>query len=125
MEHGDTVRLPNLLIAGVAYGGTSSLFTYLAAHPDICASRVKETHFFYPIMAGGSLPAVQEYARHFPHCDKQRYVMEAGPGYLYGSGELARLIHDLLGEVRLLFILRDPVSMLYSYFKYHNKILTF
>lgn len=117
------MRLPNLLIAGVAHSGTSSLFSYLSAHPDICTSTVKETHYFYPIMAGGTLPPVQEYKRHFLHCGGQPHVLEAGPGYLYGGGELARIISKMLGSVKLIFILREPVSMLYAYFKYNNKIM--
>ncbi|OQX17847.1 MAG: hypothetical protein BWK76_09325 [Desulfobulbaceae bacterium A2] len=111
------------MIAGVSHGGTTSLFTYLAAHPEICSSKIKETHYFYPIMAGTSLPPLHEYQKYFRHCGNQRYVMEAGPGYLYGGRELALLIRKILGDVKLIFILREPVSMLYAYFKYNHKVM--
>lgn len=117
------MKLPNLLIAGVSHGGTTSLFTYLSSHPEICASKTKETHYFYPTMIGDNLPPIQEYQKFFLHCKNQRYIMEAGPGYLYGGGKLACLIKELLGEVKLIFILRDPIAKLYSNYKYKNKSL--
>ena len=45
-------RLPNLVIAGVPKAGTTSLFNYLAQHPDICPSDVKETRYFEPLRYG-------------------------------------------------------------------------
>src|SRR5688572_32259706 len=40
-----TTILPNLLIAGSAKCGTSSLHSYLAQHPEIFMSRKKEPRF--------------------------------------------------------------------------------
>lgn len=37
--------LPNLLVTGFYKCGTSSLFKYLGAHPDIQPTKVKETYF--------------------------------------------------------------------------------
>ena len=39
----------NLIVAGVSKCGSTSLFSYLAAHPDVCGSNVKETQFFMPL----------------------------------------------------------------------------
>jgi len=36
---------PNLVIAGAPKSGTSSLFFWLAAHPEVCGSQKKETYF--------------------------------------------------------------------------------
>jgi hypothetical protein len=41
-------KLPNLIIAGAQKAGTSSLFWYLAQHPQICASDRKELRYFTP-----------------------------------------------------------------------------
>ena len=42
-----------LIIAGASKAGTTSVFNYLANHPQICASVAKETRFFldldYPL----------------------------------------------------------------------------
>ncbi len=120
---GGVAKLPNLLIAGVTHGGTTSLFTYLSSHPEICASTIKETHYFSPILNDEVVAPVGEYQRFFRHHENEIYIMEAGPGYLFGGSKLTEQVKELLGDVRLLFILREPVSRLYSYFKYCNKAL--
>lgn len=38
--------LPNLVICGVPKAATSSLFGWIAAHPDALGTREKETYFF-------------------------------------------------------------------------------
>lgn len=38
--------LPNLVITGFPKCGTTSLFTWLADHPQVTGSTVKETNFF-------------------------------------------------------------------------------
>ena len=38
--------LPNVIIAGAPKCGTSSLYFWLSAHPEVKASMVKETFFF-------------------------------------------------------------------------------
>ncbi len=117
------MTLPNLLIAGVSHGGTTSLHTYLSSHPEICGSRIKETHYFYPIMIGEELTPIQEYAHFFSHHKGERYIMESGPGYLYGSMKIANVIKETLGTVKLIFLIRDPVTLIYSLFKYLNKTM--
>ena len=39
---------PNLVVAGAPKCGTSSLYFWLAAHPEVAASREKETFFWAP-----------------------------------------------------------------------------
>lgn len=74
-------------------------------------------------MIGEDLPPITEYQKYFLHYKSQRYIMEAGPGYLYGGEELARIFKETLGEIRLIFILRNPVDKLYSDFKWKSKTL--
>lgn len=40
-------RRPNLFIVGAPHAGTTSLFAYLSAHPDVFPARVKEPFFFF------------------------------------------------------------------------------
>src|SRR3954463_13629169 len=81
-------RLPNLVIAGVAKAGTTSLFNYLAQHPDICASDVKETRYFEPLRYGEVLPPIESYTAHFRHRQGERYALEATPTYFYGGRDV-------------------------------------
>lgn len=116
-------RLPNLIIAGLTHGATTSLFTYLSYHPDICGSTIKETHYFYPIISGDKLDPIDAYREYFKHCGEQKYIMEAGPAYIYGGIKLAQILKSELENIRLIFTLREPIDRLFSYFKYRNKVV--
>ncbi len=57
----DSTTLPNFLIIGAQKAGTTSLASYLAAHPDVIAPKWKEVHFFDLNYARG----VEWYRSHF------------------------------------------------------------
>lgn len=116
-------RNPNLIIAGVNKAGTTSVFTYLTRHPEICGSNVKETCYFLPLRYGEPLGPLSEYRRHFEHCGHVRYLLEATPGYYYGGADLAERIADTLGEVRVLLLFREPVDRLRSFFAFQKSML--
>jgi hypothetical protein len=118
------IILPNLIIAGVAKAGTTSLFTYLATHPDICPSKVKEVGYFGPLRWGNPLSlSLEEYSRYFAHCQGHRYVMEAFPGYFPGGKKVAEAIKQTLGDVTIILIFREPVSRLFSLFTFYKSRL--
>jgi Sulfotransferase family len=112
------MRLPNLIIAGVGKAGTTSLFSYLAQHPDICASRIKEANYFTPLRHGEELEPLETYAAHFSHCGRERYVMEATPVYFYGGRPLISALKNTLPDARVIVTLRDPSPRLWSYFRF-------
>lgn len=111
-------RLPNLIIAGVHKAGTTSLFVYLSKHPEICASHIKEIGFFMPLRDGQPLQAIEKYRSYFTHCDKERYVMEASPSYIYGREAIADAIQEYCGESRIIMILREPTDRLGSFYNH-------
>ena len=113
-------RLPNVIIAGTVKAGTTSLFTYLVQHSQICGSDVKETCFFQPLRYGGNCPPISEYRMHFSHCSTEKYIIESTPGYFEGGHILARGIKRTLGKPRVIIVLRDPVDRLYSFFRYQK-----
>lgn len=112
-------QLPNLIIGGVHKAGTTSVFTYLSLHSDVCGSVTKEIGFFMPLKYGKDIPALSEYASYFSHCHQnKRYRLEASPSYLYGKETIARRIQKELGtEVKIIFILRNPVDRLFSFYE--------
>jgi hypothetical protein len=116
----DEVRthLPNLLIAGVPKGGTTSLFRYLAQHPDICGARNKELRYFDPVRYGEPMLPLSAYAEHFEHCTVERYRMEATPGYFSGGLPVATAIAETLEDARVLICLRDPVQRCWSWYRF-------
>lgn len=117
------MNLPNLIIAGVTKAGTTSLFTYLSGHPEICGSTKKEICYFLPIRFGKSIAPIEEYSRYFAKCHGQRYVMEASPAYFFGGKELAHQIKETLPEVKIILLLRNPVDRCISFFKFHKSML--
>jgi hypothetical protein len=113
-------RLPNLVIAGVAKAGTTSLFNYLAQHPEICPSDVKETRYFEPLRFGDALPPIETYAAHFRHWRGERYALEATPTYFYGGRRVASAVREALPEVRVLVVLRNPSDRCWSDFRFEQ-----
>jgi hypothetical protein len=107
---GTAPHLPNLLIAGVAKAGTTSLFRYLAQHPDVCPSDVKELRYFSALRYGEDMAPLESYSAHFAHCEGQRYRMEATPGYYAGGRLVADAVDDLLPGARVLVSFRDRSS---------------
>lgn len=116
-------KYPNLIIAGVNKGGTTSLFSYLTTHPDVCGSSIKETCFFLPTRYGEVQPPISEYAKFFSHCSGQRYVLESTPGYFYGGRAIAEALRRELGPIRILIIFRDPADRLFSFYRFMKSML--
>ena len=119
------------MIAGIVKGGTTSLYSYLSEHPDICCSSVKETCYFSMYRYGqldsryeGSDDPFKQFQGYFSHCGQQKYVMEATPGYFEGGASVANKIKKTLGEnTKILIVLRNPVDRLVSFWKYKKSML--
>jgi hypothetical protein len=110
-----------LIIAGTYKAGTTSLFTYLAHHPGVCASEQKETWFFsprhlhyndVPRYPEGLAPYLASFAKGRP--DGLR--VEGTPFYFY-SGESAEWIHQALPDSKIVVVLGDPVWRMRSWYQ--------
>jgi hypothetical protein len=116
--------LPDFVIIGAQRSGTTSLFKYLSAHPDIYPAVFKEVHFFDRFFNRG----VSWYRSFFPLALQHRYVThvqerafltgEATPYYLFHPHAAERMA-GLLPHVKLIVILRNPVDRAYSQY-YHE-----
>jgi hypothetical protein len=113
-------RLPNLIIAGVAKAGTTSLFNYLAQHPEIFPSDVKETRYFDPLRFGEQLEPLETYAEYFRRRTTERYAVEATPSYFQGGSTTAEAIRRTLPDARVVVILRSPPERCWSYYRYER-----
>jgi hypothetical protein len=107
--------MPNLFVIGAAKAGTTALYSYLAQHPQVFLSRVKEPEFFSKeeYYARG-LDWYQDW--HFEGADNYPVRAEATPHYLYWSGKVAPRIKEAYRGLPVKFIVsfRDPVSRAYS-----------
>jgi hypothetical protein len=101
-------------VVGAAKAGTTSLWKYLDAHPDVFMSRVKEPHFFSRFRRGvASVKDPAAYARLFEDGAAHRYRGEASPSYLPDPETAARLF-QACPEARVIVSLRDPVERAYA-----------
>lgn len=118
------MTLPNFLIIGAAKSGTTALFRYLKQHPQIYMSPKKEPHYFsfdnQSKMTKGpgdlipnAITDLTEYKSLFDRATIGSMVGEASTSYLYRPEAPAR-IHELLPEVKLIAILRNPVDRAFS-----------
>lgn len=116
-------NVPNVIIAGVNKAGTTSLFMYLAQHPEICQSAIKEVSHFAPVRYGLPAPPVEEYHKHFKAWAGQPYRLEATGGYFYGGKTLAEAIRGQLGDVKLIFVFREPIARCISFYRFKKSQL--
>ena len=115
-----------LIIGGTTKAATTSLFTYIADHPSICAATYKETRFFlnsdYPLPSKYRYKGdVEEYNLLFPDANGTQLRMESTPDYLYCSAARERIAASL-PQAKLVFSLREPMSRLISWYRFAKQI---
>jgi hypothetical protein len=101
--------LPNALVIGASKGGTTSIYHWLAQHPRVCASRIKEVRYFNGHYANGP----RWYAAQFAPGRRQTVRLEASPSYLWDPHAPAR-VRALLVAPKLVALLREPVDRAWS-----------
>lgn len=107
---------PDFIVIGSMKSGTTTLYRYLAAHPDIGMSRDKETDYFVGEKNFGRGPAW--YAAQF--APGPRLHGEASPNYTKvddfpGVPERIKAHNP---DVKLIFMVRDPVDRFVSQYRH-------
>jgi hypothetical protein len=131
------MTLPNFLVIGAQKAGTTSLYHYLAQHPQIYMSPIKEPCFFnHGINSDGKIveekfgnpdqrPSrfsnIEEYRALFRGAKDETAIGEASPPYIYAPGTVER-IERYVPEARVIAILRNPVDRAYSAFLHAVRI---
>lgn len=109
----NTVKVPNFIIIGSQRCGTTSLYTYLAQHPQILTPIKKEMDFFSWHFDRG----IDWYLAHFPPipAGEQFLTGEASPSY-FDSLEAPERLYSAFPEAKLIVLLRNPVDRAISQF---------
>ena len=116
--------VPDVIIPGVQKCGTSSLFAWMAQHPEVHGSIPKEVHYF----DGGRAWARDDwplgdawYRAHFPTRGRvgNGIAIEATPRYMLHPTAPERMA-STLPDVRLIVLLRNPVERAISHY-FHQK----
>jgi hypothetical protein len=113
--------LPSFLVIGAQRAGTTSFFHDLSQHPDVAHPVGKELHFFnYEYWRGTSwyrsfFPTVA--ARQRARLTGRNLVAgEATPYYMFHPAVPGR-VDEMLPDVRLIVLLRNPVNRAYSHYQ--------
>jgi len=112
--------VPSAIIIGAQRAGTTSLFHYLAAHPQVRAPAIKEVHFFDLGFDRG----MRWYRSHFPPRDQVeatgKMTFEASPYYMFHPAVPERIAR-VLPEARLIALLRNPIDRAASQYRHNLK----
>jgi hypothetical protein len=106
--------LPDFMIIGTQKGGTTSLYRYLAKHPDINPNYVvKELSFFDEYYSRGKI----WYRSNFPKKRNGKLYFEGTTHYLYNP-LVPKRVKQMLPNVKVIALLRNPVDRAYSSYKH-------
>jgi Sulfotransferase domain len=113
-----TRPLPTFLLIGAMKAGTTSLYHYLGAHPQVATPRYKAPEFF--IEESNWHRGIEWYRRQFPRIGPGiRAVGEASNSYAkyprYRG--VPERIAAHLPDVRLVYTVRDPVARIRSHYQ--------
>lgn len=108
------MKKPNFFIVGAPKCGTTAMYEYLKAHPDIYMPDKKELHFWgSDLISNWFVKNANKYYEAFLGALNENMVGEASVWYLY-SKKAANEIKEYNPNSKIIIMLRNPVDMLYS-----------
>ena len=108
------IRLPDFIIAGAPRSGTTWLYSLLDRHPEIHMARPAQPEPKFFLVDELYARGLEYYSRTwFADIGSARVCGEKSTNYLEGA-KVAGRIAEALPEVKLVFILRNPVDRCYS-----------
>lgn len=125
-------RLPGVIVVGAMKCGTSAMHGYLDAHPDIAMSALKELNFFNgpelaPDREEGSWWRTGQWHRgldwYASQFDADAAVRgESSPAYTAPTcPEVPARMAAVVPDVRLVYLVRDPVERALSQYAHHRR----
>jgi hypothetical protein len=105
-------------VVGAQKCGSTSLHDILSEHPQANMAKIKEINFF--IYKNKYNKGLEYYSSYFEQPDaSHRVTGESSPGYICTPG-VHKLIHQNLGDIKIVIILRDPIKRAFSQY-WHNR----
>lgn len=108
--------LPNFLVVGAEKAGTSTFAGMLAEHPDVFMCDPKEPRFFSHNWSKG----LHWYESLFAGAGNHQAIGEASPAYTWAPESMCvpQRIHQCLGNIRYLYIVRNPIERMISHYRH-------
>ncbi len=123
-------KLPNLFVVGAAKSGTTALYHFFKAHPQIyVSSAIKEANYmaYYDgvpnctgpgdstAAAGRSIAHLTDYLALFDDRKDEPFAADISPVYLHNPRTAAR-IAKMCPDAKIVMILRNPIEGVFSMF---------
>lgn len=110
---------PDFVIIGAAKSGTTTLYKWLCAQPEVAEATLKEPCYFSDNWSRG----LDWYRGLFAKAPAGTLVGEASTNYSDPefSDLAARRIHDTIPGARLIYLLRQPVDRLRSEYRFRRR----
>lgn len=106
---------PNLFIIGAPKCGTTSLYDWLAQHPQIFMSSFKEPHYFNTDDTFRFVKDADEYLKLFELANNEHQIVgEASTWYLFSKTAVPRIECYTSKSAKYIVCLRDPIGMVQS-----------
>jgi Sulfotransferase family len=113
---------PNFFIVGAPKAGTTSLYAYLAQHPQVFMPAVKEPQYFAQVRPSAEFEHLVEaiadqrsYLRLYRRARGYNAIGDASPSYLWHP-EVPGRIKRVAPEARIIIALRDPIERAHSHY---------
>lgn len=114
------MSLPDFLIIGAQKSGTTWLLNMLSQHPDIYVP-LREVHYFN--RDNKYVLGTDWYRKHFEDAHDNQVVGEKSPNYTFLQHDslsvVPRRIKETLPNVKLIYILRNPIDRIESAINHH------
>ncbi|MEM9053471.1 MAG: sulfotransferase domain-containing protein [Bacteroidota bacterium] len=131
--NGDNRRLPDFIIPGAAKSGTTTLYQQLTGHPEIFFPKERKEPFYFSF--GGVEPAYEDsgfnkipiwrtdqYLSLYDGASSSQKCGDASTSYLYthelSIANMRELYGDQLKKVKIIILLRNPITRAYSHYTY-------
>lgn len=122
---------PNLFLVGQPKSGTTALHQFLGQHPEIYMSSIKEPHYFcsdfhtesdryYGTKRFFDFRTEAEYLQLFTQANSATVLGESSTNYLYSQVAAAN-ISQFNPQAKIIIVLREPASFLYSLHSHYVK----
>lgn len=122
---------PNFLIIGFPKAGTTSVYQHLRSHPEIYMPNNTELRYFNNVQVlkhlGGPGDTIipnkickdqAEYEAYFTDYSGEKAIGECTTGYIFYKEALVNIKSQFDSKVKLIVMLREPVSRAFSHYQY-------
>ena len=109
-------KLPDIYIIGTQKSGTTTLYDWLAQHPQIYGHPLAKDYPYFSNTSVFNEGAIRFFS-FFRNAPREKRILGGEANAMYAPLALQRM-HQLMPDAKLITLLRDPVERAYSGFAY-------